>query len=445
MTPTDFQLESRMQNWERPDMAGFAAANAAATNMHDRKVKEAGRLYADVLRGRLDPVFMREAMRPRNATLVQFLQEKYPGLYGDPGGRNLLGLRETMGVTDYQALFIDVLDRLYYGFYSAYPIVNKGLVRVHTLRDFRLVKRYLLDDMVTPYTSSDPGAPATQSALLGPTPQNGANPPTSATSTAALTYSPLLYQAGASVNWAAFVNDDLGIFKDLSSRLGIKASRGISKFITGFYVDANGPHASLYSSGYGNIINIANGAASNNPRLSAQGLSDALKILAGMKDSTGDPILVTGRLKLVYGPGDVAIANNLMHMLEVYLTTEGGNAGTAQPAQFVRTTNWLTQNMDMVMDPYIPIVVTTVAAKNSWAIFVDPASQERPAIEIGFLQGFETPQLFSKVPNTQRMGGGVDPTMGDFFSQNQDIKIVGVMGGTQIDGRTTVGSNGSGS
>ena len=445
MTPTDFQLESRMQNWERPDMAGFAAANAAATNMHDRKVKEAGRLYADVLRGRLDPVFMREAMRPRNATLVQFLQEKYPGLYGDPGGRNLLGLRETMGVTDYQALFIDVLDRLYYGFYSAYPIVNKGLVRVHTLRDFRLVKRYLLDDMVTPYTSSDPGAPATQSALLGPTPQNGANPPTSATSTAALTYSPLLYQAGASVNWAAFVNDDLGIFKDLSSRLGIKASRGISKFITGFYVDANGPHASLYSSGYGNIINIANGAASNNPRLSAQGLSDALKILAGMKDSTGDPILVTGRLKLVYGPGDVAIANNLMHMLEVYLTTEGGNVGTAQPAQFVRTTNWLTQNMDMVMDPYIPIVVTTVAAKNSWCIFVDPASQERPAIEIGFLQGFETPQLFSKVPNTQRMGGGVDPTMGDFFSQNQDIKIVGVMGGTQIDGRTTVGSNGSGS
>ena len=264
-------------------------------------------------------------------------------------------------------------------------------------------------------------------------------------STAALTYSPLLYQAGASVNWAAFVNDDLGIFKDLSSRLGIKASRGISKFITSFYVDANGPHASLYSSGYGNIINIANGAASNNPRLSAQGLSDALKILAGMKDSTGDPILVTGRLKLVYGPGDVAIANNLMHMLEVYLTTEGGNAGTAQPAQFVRTTNWLTQNMDMVMDPYIPIVVTTVAAKNSWCIFVDPASQERPAIEIGFLQGFETPQLFSKVPNTQRMGGGVDPTMGDFFSQNQDIKIVGVMGGTQIDGRTTVGSNGSGS
>ena len=445
MTPTDFQLESRMQNWERPDMAGFAAANAAATNMHDRKVKEAGRLYADVLRGRLDPVFMREAMRPRNATLVQFLQEKYPGLYGDPGGRNLLGLRETMGVTDYQALFIDVLDRLYYGFYSAYPIVNKGLVRVHTLRDFRLVKRYLLDDMVTPYTSSDPGAPATQSALLGPTPQNGANPPTPATSTAALTYSPLLYQAGASVNWAAFVNDDLGIFKDLSSRLGIKASRGISKFITGFYVDANGPHASLYSSGYDNIINIANGAASNNPRLSAQGLSDALKILAGMKDSTGDPILVTGRLKLVYGPGDVAIANNLMHMLEVYLTTEGGNAGTAQPAQFVRTTNWLTQNMDMVMDPYIPIVVTTVAAKNSWCIFVDPASQERPAIEIGFLQGFETPQLFSKVPNTQRMGGGVDPTMGDFFSQNQDIKIVGVMGGTQIDGRTTVGSNGSNS
>ncbi len=44
-----------------------------------------------------------------------------------------------------------------------------------------------------------------------------------------------------------------------------------------------------------------------------------------------------------------------------------------------------------------------------------------------------------------RMGGGVDPMMGDFYSMDQDMKIVGVMGGTQIDGRSTVASTGAGS
>jgi hypothetical protein len=55
------------------------------------------------------------------------------------------------------------------------------------------------------------------------------------------------------------------------------------------------------------------------------------------------------------------------------------------------------------------------------------------------------PQIFTKVPNTQRMGGGVDPMLGDFYTMDNDMKIVTVMGGTQIDGRSTVASDGSGS
>ena len=48
------------------------------------------------------------------------------------------------------------------------------------------------------------------------------------------------------------------------------------------------------------------------------------------------------------------------------------------------------------------------------------------------------------MPNTQRMGGGVDPMLGDFLTMDQDMKIVTVMGGTQIDGRSTVASTGQG-
>lgn len=428
-------------------LQGYSAARRNASRAHQRRVTEAARLYADCLNGRLDPIFIREAMAPTHEVFVNHLHENYPGLYGDRGGR-YMGLRETMSVTDYQALYVDVLDRMYYGFYQSFPITNKPMVRVHQLRDFRLVSRYLLDGAVTPLTAMDAAAPPPQKALYGPAPQNGAVPANPATSTAPLQYQPLLYQSMTSVNWRAFVNDDLGIFRDLSNRLAIQANRGISKFITSQYVDSAGPNASLYTAGYANQITTANGASTSNPPLSVNGLSDALKILTGMRDSTGDPIMITGKMYLWYGPALTVAANNLMNQLSVYLSNNGGGEGSNQPGQLLNVNNWLVRNMELVLDPYIPIVGADASgsiAETMWGIIVDPASQNRPAIEVGFLTGYETPQIFTKVPNTQRMGGGVDAMMGDFYTMDQDMKVVTVMGGTQIDGRSTVASTGAGS
>lgn len=423
-------------------MAGFAASRRDAGTSHRKRVIEAARLYADVLSGGVDPVFVREAMTPRNEVLVGWLMQNYPKLYNREGRQ--MGLRETMSVTDYQALFVDVLDRMYYGYYNAFPIVNKGLVKTHQLRDFRTVSRYLLDGVVTPLTAMDPAAPAPQRALLGPDPQNGTTP--NAT-TAPIQYSPKLYQAMTSVNWRAFVNDDLGIFRDLSQRLGIAGNRGISKFITGMYVDAAGPNASLYTTGYRNKIITANGASTNNPPLNSQGIMDAIKILAGQRDSGGDPILITGRLKLWYGPKYAAVAENLKGATSLNVTAEGGTQNAdGFPSQWLQVNNWLLRDMDLVMDPYIPIVCTASGVQDTmWGLTVDPASQNRPNAEVGFLTGFETPQIFTKVGNTQRMGGGVESMLGDFNTMDQDMKIVTVMGGAQIDGRSTVASTGQGS
>lgn len=410
------------------------------SRQNTRKVLEACRLYADVMSGRLDPFFLKEAVFPSNELFVEHLAKNYPGIYGDPGGR-YLGLRETMSVTDYQALYVDVLDRMYYGFYNAYPIVNKPLVKIHSLRDFRLVSRYLLDGVVTPFVSMDAAAPAPQRALIGPNPQDGSP----ATSTAPIQYQPELYQAMTSVNWRAFVNDDLGIFRDLSNRLAIAGNRGISKFITSLFFQASGLNTNLFTNGYRNIINKANGAASNNPALSIQGLQDALKVLAGMRDSTGDPILITGTMYLVYGPAYEANAKNLLNQISNWIQVEGGTGNTQGfPSQFLQTNNWAIKNMVPIMDPYIPIVTTSSAQNTEWAIVVDPNAQNRPCVEVGFLNGYEVPQIYTKLPNTQRMGGGVDAMMGDFYSMDQDMKIVGVFSGTQIDGRSVVGSTGLG-
>lgn len=433
------------------DLQGHYQAKRRGSPIRERRIKAAAKLYADCYTGVEDSRMLREAMSPSNELFVKYLSEKYPNIYLDERSGRQMGLRETMSVTDYQALYVDVLDRIYYGYYNAWPIINKSLVRSHSLRDFRVVSRYLLDGMVSPLTvvnpaSGDAAAPAAQRALSGPVPQDGATFPTK--NTAPLQYQPQLYQAGAAINWRAFVNDDLGIFKDVAERLAMAGNRGISKFITSFYVDANGPNVNLYKAGFGNQVTIANGASQNNPPLTVEGIMDAINVLMSMKDAEGQPIQITGRLKLFYGPALHATASNIMNQLNVYVQNFGGN-GNVQgfPNAFMNVTPWMIQNLDPVMDTYMPIVMSGAAGniKNTtWGIMVDPASQNRPAIEVGFLNGFETPQTFTKVPNTMRMGGGVDPMLGDFNSMDQEMKIITVMGGTVIDGRSTVASNGSG-
>ena len=428
-------------------LQGYMATRRNAGAVHARRVTEAAKLYRDALSGATDPFFLKQAMHPTSEIHVAYLMERYPGLYVTNDSGKMLGLRETMSVTDYQSLFVDVLDRIYYGFYNAYPIVNKSIVKTHGLRDFRLVSRFLLDGAVTPLTPMDAAAPPPQRAMSGPVPQDGSTYPT--TNTAPIQYQPLLWQAMTAVNWRAFVNDDLGIFRDLSNRLAIAGNRGISKYITGLFFQSTGLNTNLFKAGYTNLITTAYGAASNNPPLSQQGLQDAWKVLAAMKDSGGDPILPTGKATLVYGPALKAVAENLKSSTRAFISVEGGTQNVQGfPTQFVEAANWAMQDMNLVMDPYMPIVMSGASgniAQTAWALVLDPMSQNRPCVEVGFLQGYETPQIYQKTPNTMRIGGGVDAMLGDFNSMDQELKIVTVFAGTQIDGRSVVGSTGAGS
>jgi hypothetical protein len=419
---------------------GFAPAASMQSRdlAHQRRVTEAARLYAAVLSGREDPVMFREAMSPRHPAIIQYLAETYPGIYGRSGN---IGLREAMSTTDYKALFLDVLDRKYYGTWAGFPIATEPLCRVSTLNDFRPVDRYLADGAVSAFKPVAVSSPAPESAVTGPVPQGGSVLATA--DTAALQYQPKAYQAEMSTNWQARVNDDLGMLNDNINRLVLSGNRGICRFITGLFFDANGPNASLYTSGFGNQIITANAASVNNPPLGVQGLMDGFKILAGMLDSNGEPILINGKVTVVYGPAYAATAQNLQNMLTNQISVEGGLGGSGTfPSQYVQTNNWVVQGMNWIMDPYIPLIATS--KKLSWLMVCDPNSQNRPAVEIGYLKGFRTPQMYRRLPTMQRVGGGVEDVMGNYDTMRDDVKIIGVFGGRGIDGRTTVGSNGGG-
>ena len=421
---------------------------------HRQRVIEAARLWGDVISGVADPILVKEAMHPTRAWAMAGLREQYPGLFA---GTNAalgegIGLRETMSYSDYSALTVDILDRLLYGYYTAAPLTTMPLVKKKDLRDFRLVARYAMDGAVRPFTRVPSQVAGVSDTTL--VPHGAAEPPTERSmqqaalevegSTQRVTYQPQLYQGMMSVNWRALVNDDLGIFQDQTQRLAISGRRTISEFITLLYMAAGGFNTTLVSSTFGNAITIANGALSNNPALSFQGLIDAITILERQLDLDGQPIQFEGTMYLVFGPSLYTTAMSMVKAIQADISVGGGTTNAQGfPSQRLRTENWPMMGVVPIQDKWIRIVCTTSGVKDTaWGVVYDPNVQARPMAEMGFLTGFDTPQVYQKVPNTMRVGGGVDPMLGDFYTMDQSFKGLLVMGGTPIDGRSSAWSTG---
>ncbi len=430
------------------ETGNYAPRHKNNSPAHRRRVVEAARLMNDVMMGRENPLFFNEAMSPTNEVFVQYLDQKYPGLFIKESNR--IGLKETMSYSDYNALTVDIIDRMLYEFYTVAEISNLPLVKKHPLRDFRAVARYAMDQAVKPFSRM----PYDQNGTL--TPHGAGEPPTERSmqqaarevlgATQRVTYQPQLYQGMMSVNWRALVNDDLGIFRDKTARLADSGSLTIYEFITMMYVSSGGWNSTITASVFNNLCTTANGAASNNPALSWQGLLDAYTVLNKQLTLENTPITFRGQLFLYVGPSLKNTALSMSKATQANISVGGGTTNAQGfPSQQLVTPNWPLGGVTVIEDKYIPLVCTTAGTKDTmWALIYDPNVQARPTVELGQLAGFETPQLYQQVPNTMRVGGGVDPMLGDFWTMDQNYKGVLVLGGTQIDGRSAVFSTGQG-
>ena len=387
---------------------------------HRARVLEAARLLDDAVQGRIDPFLFKQAMQPTHEIYVEHLKREYPKIFREAVRTDHLGLRETMSYSDYSALTVDILDRMLYKYYSAAPITNMPLVKKHTLRDFRLVARYEMDGATKPFSRMPNDFPSL-------VPHGAGEPPTERAmqqaarevegSTQRVTYQPQLYQGMMSVNWRALVNDDLGIFQDMVQRLSISGNRTIYQFITALYSSSTGPNTTLYNSTFSNLVTTAYGASINNPPLSIQGILDARTVLSKMLDIDGQPITFDGQLFLVVGPALETTATSMAKAMNAFITTGGGTANVEGFInQMLQIPNWPMQGIQVIVDKYLPLVTNAASgsiAATQWYLTYDPGVQPRPSLELGQLAGYETPQLFQKVPNTMRVGGGVDPMLGE--------------------------------
>jgi hypothetical protein len=333
------------------------------------------------------------------------------------GKRPMRHLQEAMTTSDFPYLFGDILDRQVLAGYREAPATYQNYCRVATVRDFRTVKRFGI------YGADQ---------VLDAVAENSEYPVSKLDENSPYSYAVKKFGRKLPFSWESFVNDDLEALTDGPQRLGRAGRRSEQKFVTQLHVDANGPHASFYTVGNNNIV-------TGNPALSIIGLQTAMQKISAQVDENGEPVVIDV-VELVVPPALEITALNILNALQLWLDTNN-SAGTAN--QNLVTTNWMKSRVNLNVDYYVPIVASSSHGSTSWFLFANPANG-RPAMELGHLRGHEEPEVFMKMPNAARVGGGGTEEF-DFDTDTREYKVRHVFGGSRMDPKMTVASNGSGS
>jgi len=386
---------------------GFNRATRELNALQEVRVTEAMELLASFREGRVDPDLMIQAYRPRPSEYAwRELNRLAPHVF-----------TETMTLSDFDSLTTTVMNRSLLDKWTNRPQVWRNFCKVRNgIKDFRVVDYRYLDGGEAKLNKRSEMAPHERRTVTDGYKQ----------------YSVEVYEGGFGWDWETVVNDDLNMFSDLPDRLVTAANRTVELAVGNIIADANGPHASVYTSGNANIV-------TSNPALSIAGLQTALGILRNKRTSDGTPINIEQVILVVADGNLYTYAQHLKNMLQFNLTTP---ATSNSPVYEVR--NWMMPQFDVIQMPELLNIVTTNAA-TSWWLFARPSSLPRPFIEVGFLRGFDSPQLFRKTPNTERLGGGIAPEMGDFETFEHQIKVVLAFGTLTAFYEGGLASNGTGS
>ena len=260
---------------------GFNLASKQANALHKRKLTECARIWSGFMAGEVKPHVMQEAFHPSSMDTFDFerLHRLAPTIF-----------HEAMTRSDFTNLTTYVLDRMMLENYAAFPFIYSQIAKVHRkVRDFRSVERWVTD-----------GGERTWQ-VVGEL--EGFN--RDKVDTSSYTYKVAKYEGGDQISWEAVINDDMDMFGDIPKRLALGGGRTIELFFTKLVADANGPHASFYTSGNGNIATTVNYAGGTvNPVLNYNNLAGVLAMFMNLKNADGRPInAAVNGVKVMVGDG----------------------------------------------------------------------------------------------------------------------------------------------
>lgn len=210
-----------------------------------------------------------------------------------------------------------------------------------------------------------------------------------------------------SIDRHVIINDDLGYIRDQPRRMGRAASRTLTKFATQTILEGNGvafDGNALFSAAHGN------NATGGGSVFSAANLQTAITAL---KNQTVLGVYYTATPRWLLVPPALEWAAKQILNSAIIVAAAGASPAAGQITT-IGNANVLAGALGLIVDPFL-----TVATQ--YYVLADPS--EAPIIDIGFLNGKQTPDLLVEKPTYTNLAGGDDPYELEFDVMHYKVRF----------------------
>jgi len=233
-------------------------------------------------------------------------------------------------------------------------------------------------------------------------------------------------------SWESIVNDgQIGLLERLPVELALKAAGKEDEEVTKQLVATGGLNTSNFKSGNQNLL-------SGNPTLTLDSLEDAIEA-ANLQTYNGRQITPVTQFALVIPRALEMTARKILAVQEVRSDTTAGGVATTTISG-----NPIGSQVTIVVNDWLTKINSGAGAY--WFLIPVPGQQLNPAVALGFLRGYETPELRIKSNGGLYLGGGEVPAReGSFDNDDWEMRIRHIATGGFIVPAGTMASTGAGS
>lgn len=233
-------------------------------------------------------------------------------------------------------------------------------------------------------------------------------------------------------SWESIVNDgQIGLLERLPIELALKAAGKEDEEVTKQLVATGGLNTANFNSGNQNLI-------AGNPVLSLESLEDAIDA-ANKQTFNGRLITPVTQFALVIPRSLEMTARKILSVQEVRTESTVGSIATTTISG-----NPIGSQITIVVNDWLSKINS--GAGNYWFLIPVPGQALNPGVALGFLRGYETPELRIKANGGLYLGGGAVPAReGGFDNDDFEMRIRHIATGGFIVPAGTMASTGAGS
>jgi len=233
-------------------------------------------------------------------------------------------------------------------------------------------------------------------------------------------------------SWESIINDgNISLLERLPIELARKAAGKEDEEVTKQLVSTSGLNTANFKTANQNLL-------SGNPALTLESLEAAIEA-ANQQTYNGNNVQPLSRFVLVVNAGLELTAKKILAIQQVRTETTSGST-----VKSTVTGNPIAASIEIVVNPWLKKINSN--SGNYWFLLPMPSDTLNPGLVLGFLRGYETPELRVKANGGLYLGGGAVPAReGSFDNDDFEMRIRHIATGGFLLPQGTIASTGAGS